>query len=81
MANSSFSHLFCGDTDEARELHRMAARLVVPAEKTIFFEEDQADNVFGLSKGIVRLFKLLPDGGRQILALALPGEFFELPID
>lgn len=79
MAHSSFSHLFCGDTDEARELHRMAARLVVPAEKTIFFEEDQADNVFGLSKGIVRLFKLLPDGGRQILALALPGEFLELP--
>jgi hypothetical protein len=48
MAHSSFSHLFCGDTDEARELHRMAARLVVPAEKTIFFEEDQADNVWPL---------------------------------
>ena len=80
MAHSSFSQLFCGETNEARELHRMAARVVVPAEKIIFFEDERADSVFGLSVGTVRLFKLLPDGRRQIVALALPGEFLEMPM-
>jgi len=30
------------------------------------------------SQGVVRLYKLLPDGRRQILAFALPGERDEL---
>jgi CRP/FNR family transcriptional regulator len=58
----------------------MATRVVVPAKTTIFFEDERAVNVFGLSEGTVRLFKLLPDGRRQIVALALPGEFLEMPM-
>jgi len=80
MARSSFSYLFCGESNEAQELHRMAARVVVPAKQTIFSEDERADSVFGLSEGTVRLFKLLPDGRRQIVALALPGEFLEMPM-
>ena len=72
MARSSFSYLFCGESNGAQELHRMAARVVVPAKQTIFSEDERADSVFGLSEGTVRLFKLLPDGRRQIVALALP---------
>ena len=55
-------------------------RLVVPAENMIFLEDERAESVFGLSEGTVRLFKLQPDGRRQILALALPGEFLEMPM-
>src|SRR6266567_4052955 len=80
MACASFSHLFGGETSESRELHRMATRVVLPAEKLIFLEGEQADSVFGLSVGVVRLFKLMPDGRRQIVALALPGEFLEMPM-
>ena len=58
----------------------MAARVVFSAEKIIFLEGERADSVFGLSEGVVRLFKLMPDGRRQILALALPGEFLEMPM-
>ena len=79
MAQSPFSYLFCGESNEARELHRIAARVVVPAEKIIFSEDDRADSVFGLSEGTVRLFKLLLDGRRHIVSLALPGEFLEMP--
>lgn len=80
MAHLPFSYLFCGEIDEARQLHRMSGRIAVPAEKMIFFEDEPADSVFGLSDGTVRIFKLLPDGRRQILALALPGEFLEMPM-
>lgn len=54
-------------------------RVSLPAEKIIFLEGEPANNVFGLSEGVVRLFKLMPDGRRQIVALALPGEFLEMP--
>jgi CRP/FNR family transcriptional regulator len=80
MTRTSFLNLFCGETCEAGELLRMATRVTMPAKKTIFSEGDQADGVFGLSEGTVRLFKLMPDGRRQILALALPGEFLEMPM-
>ncbi|HZV03626.1 MAG TPA: Crp/Fnr family transcriptional regulator [Gemmataceae bacterium] len=79
MAHLPFSYLFCGESIAARELHRTAARVVVPAGKTIFLEGERADSAFGLSEGTVRLFKPLPSGGRQIVALALPGEFLEMP--
>jgi CRP/FNR family transcriptional regulator len=79
MSHASFPHLFCGETVEARELHRMATRVSLPAEKIIFLEGEPADNAFGLSEGVVRLFKLMLDGRRQIVALALPGDFLELP--
>ena len=79
MAHASFPQLFCGETSEVRELHRISTRLVLPAEKIIFLEGERADSVSGLSEGVVRLFKLMPDGRRQIVALALPGEFLEMP--
>jgi CRP/FNR family transcriptional regulator len=79
MVYASFPQLFCGETSEARELHRISTRVVLPAEKIIFLEGEQAERVSGLSEGVVRLFKLMPDGRRQIVALALPGEFLEMP--
>ena len=38
-----------------------------------------ADSVFGLSQGVVRLYKLLMDGRRQVLAFKLPGDFLGMP--
>lgn len=45
MAHSSFSKLFCRETNEVREPHGMAARVVVPAEKVILPEGERADSV------------------------------------
>ena len=57
----------------------MATRTSLVPGKHIFKEGERADFVFGVSEGVVRLFKLLPDGRRQIVWLALPGEFLEMP--
>jgi CRP/FNR family transcriptional regulator len=77
-----FPTLFCGkacDEFELRELQRLATQVYPRSGETIFSEGDLADDVFGLSQGVVRLYKLLPDGRRQILAFALPGEFLGMP--
>lgn len=84
MPRAFFPTLFCGkacDELELRELQRLATQVYPRAGETIFLEGDLADDVFGISQGVVRLYKLLPDGRRQILAFALPGEFLSMPFD
>lgn len=78
MLRAFFPTLFCGetcDTLELRELQKLATQIRFGAGKTIFSEGEAADHVFGLSQGVVRLYKILPDGRRQVLAFALPGDF------
>jgi CRP/FNR family transcriptional regulator len=82
MPRAFFPTLFCGkacDEFELRELQRLATQVYPRPGETIFSEGDLADDVFGLSHGVVRLYKLLPDGRRQILSFALPGEFLGMP--
>jgi CRP/FNR family transcriptional regulator, anaerobic regulatory protein len=46
----------------------------------LFSEEQPADAVFNVTEGMVRLYKLLPDGRRQIVGFALPGDFLGLAL-
>jgi CRP/FNR family transcriptional regulator, anaerobic regulatory protein len=83
MPRSHFPALFCGGTADARELRefqRLATTVYFRSGATIFSEGEPAANVFGLSQGVVRLYKLLPDGRRQVLAFALPGDFLGMPL-
>jgi CRP/FNR family transcriptional regulator len=83
MPRAFFPTLFCGvavNAIEVRELQRLATQVYFHAEKTIFSEGEPADTVFGLSQGVVRHYKLPPDGRRQVLAFALPGDFLGMPL-
>jgi CRP/FNR family transcriptional regulator, anaerobic regulatory protein len=83
MPRAFFPTLFCGaaaNALEPRELQRLATQVYFHAGKTIFSEGEPADCVFGISQGVVRLYKLLPDGRRQVLAFALPGDFLGMPL-
>ncbi len=48
------------------------------AHETIFWEGDQADYIFYVESGVVRLFKTTQDGKRQIVGFAHPGDWFGL---
>jgi CRP/FNR family transcriptional regulator len=83
MPRGCFPTLFFGETSdqlELRDFQRLATQVYFPAGKTIFSEGERANSVFGLSQGVVRLYKMLPDGRRQILAFALPGDFLGMPL-
>jgi CRP/FNR family transcriptional regulator len=75
--------LFCGEACDARELAELT-RLATPIRfdggQTIFSEGDLARSAFGLSHGVVRLYRLLADGRRQVMAFALPGDFLAMPL-
>ena len=83
MSRALFPALFCGvsaDARELREFQKLASQVYFRSGRTIFSEHEPADAVFGLSQGIVRLYKLLPDGRRQVLSFALPGDFLGMPL-
>ncbi len=72
----------CNAIPEA-ELDRLAAIAVVveaPAGRTFIHEGEPADNFFNITAGTAKLFKLLPDGRRQITGFATMGTFLGLAV-
>lgn len=47
----------------------------------LFHEGDPADVVYNLTRGSMQLYKLLPDGRRQITGFLFPGDFLGLSVD
>ena len=78
-----FPTLFCGascERHELAELKRLATPVYFEAGQTIFSEGERAESAFGLSRGVVRLYRLLPDGRHHVVAFALPGDFLAMPL-
>ncbi|MCK5275313.1 MAG: helix-turn-helix domain-containing protein [Alphaproteobacteria bacterium] len=61
--------------DAADRLARISRFVEIPADGTIIFEGDSAADIFVISSGIARIFKLLPDGRRQITRFLYAGDF------
>ena len=64
------AHTIQDDAEPAgREIH-FAGRFI------IFLEGDESDSIYQLVDGIVMLYKLMPDGRRQIIELLRAGDLF-----
>lgn len=63
---------------ELADLDRLARTTSFVARETLFEQDEPSDVVYNLTSGAVRLYKLLPDGRRQIVGFALPGDFLGL---
>jgi len=66
------------DAEEQKRLVAIMTPIEVPAHKPIFEESATADHVFNVTSGAVKIFKLLPDGRRQITGFLFPGDFLGL---
>ena len=49
-----------------------------PAAKPCSCRVKRRNSVYNITQGVARLYKLLPDGRRQIVGFALPGDFLGL---
>src|SRR5471030_2478265 len=67
------------DADLAR-LATSAVVTEVPAGQCFVDEGEPANSFFVVTAGTVKLFKLLPDGRRQIIRFVGPGQFFGLAV-
>ncbi len=58
-----------GRETPGRELH-------FPSRTLVFLEGDEADSIFQILDGVVMLYKLLPDGRRQVVEVLGEGDVF-----
>ena len=63
------------------ELDRIASvaeKKEIPAGAALIDEGERAKKVFTIVEGILKLYKLLPDGRRQVVGFMFPGDFVGL---
>ena len=65
----------------ATRIAQQGAVLKVQPDHVIFHEGDDADSVYEIVKGMVKLYKLLPDGRRQITGFVSAGDMLGLSHD
>jgi CRP/FNR family transcriptional regulator len=63
------------DNIELRELEQIGRNVRFARCETVFAQEELTTSFYNLIDGVMRLYKLLPDGRRQIVGFALPGDF------
>lgn len=63
---------------ELPEFSRIMTRAVFEAGTRIFDEGDPADQVFNVTSGVIKVYKLLPDGRRQVTGFLIAGDFLGL---
>jgi CRP/FNR family transcriptional regulator len=63
------------ERNEMREFGHLGRHIHFASGETVFAQEDMTAWFYNLIEGVMRLYKLLPDGRRQIVGFALPGDF------
>ena len=61
--------------DDLRELDHLGHHVCFMPRQTVFAQEELTTSFYNLREGVMRLYKLLPDGRRQIVGFAVPGDF------
>lgn len=70
--------LACGDLATMR---RLGWTIRLQAGQPLLHEGDPATRVFTLTRGALKLYKLLPDGRRQVTGFMFPGDFLGIAVD
>ncbi|QCK88410.1 cyclic nucleotide-binding domain-containing protein [Phreatobacter aquaticus] len=68
------------DEGELSELDAIVHHVDIAGKSTFIHQGDEAESVFSVTEGVVRLYKLLSDGRRQIIGFAMPGDFLGLAL-
>lgn len=69
------------DCDDLGAMRRLGWSLTLREGQPLFHEGDPATRVFTLTRGALKLYKLLPDGRRQIMGFMFPGDFLGIAVD
>ena len=73
----------CGVLDGAKlaKLRRLGSHFRLSSGQPLFHEGDSANRVFTVTKGSLKLYKLLPDGRRHVTGFMHPGDFLGISVD
>lgn len=63
---------------ERDTLEPLGRRVSLDQKETLFGQDEPADSVFNVISGALRMYRILPDGRRQVTGFAFPGDFIGL---
>src|SRR3546814_4136359 len=66
------------DSQELAQLSALMTPVELDAGAPLFDEGETARNVFNVTSGTIKVYKLLPDGRRQVTGFLFPGDFLGL---
>lgn len=66
------------ERDAASRIAAISSLQTVTADKAVFSEGDDAENVYEVVRGVLKLYKLLSDGRRQIMGFLSAGDLMGL---
>ena len=69
------------ECDDLAAMRRLGWTFRLRAGQPLLHEGDPATRVFTLTKGALKLYKLLPDGRRQVTGFMFPGDFLGIAVD
>ena len=69
------------DSAELATFKRLGWTMRAKAGQTVFHEGDPATRVFTLTRGAMKLYRLLPDGRRQVVGFMFPGDFLGITVE
>lgn len=66
------------DNQELAQVSALMTSVELTAGEPLFDEGENAGNVYNVTSGTVKVYKLLPDGRRQVTGFLFPGDFVGL---
>lgn len=66
---------------DIQRLSTVVGQIQMPSGTAVFREGEAAVHLYSVALGTLKLYKLMPDGRRQITAFLFPGDFFGLAVD
>ena len=66
------------DAQELTQVSAIMSSVELEAGAPLFDEGEEAGNVFNVTSGTIKVYKLLPDGRRQVTGFLFPGDFLGL---
>lgn len=69
------------DCKDLKDFKALGWTIRLPAGQTLFHEGDPATRVFTVTRGMLKLYKLLGDGRRHVTGFMMPGDFLGISVD
>jgi CRP/FNR family transcriptional regulator, anaerobic regulatory protein len=69
------------DCEKLARLRQLGSHTRLAVGQPLFHEGQDADRVYTVTSGALKLYKLLPDGRRQVIGFIHPGDFVGVSLD
>ena len=72
----SYSFCRCLKDDQLNIFSKISSEKEFKNKQTVFLQEEESKNLYNITQGNIKIYKLLRDGRIQIIGFLYPGDFF-----